>query len=86
MSQRFARRCVDARSAYVGTMKAFMILLVVAAALATVGVLARGIYIMATGKDATGRRSNQLMWYRVMFQGLTVLLVVLFMAIAGRHG
>lgn len=66
-------------------MKAFLILFIVLTALATVAVLGRGIYIMASGKDVGGKRSNQMMWYRVLFQGLTIALVVLLASVAARH-
>jgi mannose/cellobiose epimerase-like protein (N-acyl-D-glucosamine 2-epimerase family) len=59
-------------------MKPFIILLVVLGALATGAALVRGIFIMASGRDDSGRRSNQMMWYRVLFQGATVLLLCLF--------
>ncbi|MBA3931191.1 MAG: hypothetical protein C0521_16550 [Xanthomonas sp.] len=62
-------------------MNGILIFFIVMGALATVAVLARGIFVMASGKDMTGRRSNQLMWYRVLFQGLTVAFVVLFLLI-----
>jgi hypothetical protein len=44
-------------------------------ALVTAGALARGIYIMASGKDVSGRKSNQMMWYRVLFQGVAIALI-----------
>lgn len=65
-------------------MNGILIFFIVMGALATVAVLARGIFVMASGKDMTGRRSNQLMWYRVLFQGLTVAVVILFLLL-GRH-
>jgi hypothetical protein len=65
-------------------MKPFLILLIVLGALATGVVLVRGILIMANGKDDSGRRSNQMMWYRVLFQGITVALVFIFAAIMAK--
>jgi Hypoxia induced protein conserved region len=65
-------------------MKPFLILLVVLGALATGVVLVRGILIMASGKDPSGRRSNQMMWYRVLFQGVTIALVVIFAALMAK--
>ncbi len=44
-------------------------------AFVTAGALARGIYIMASGKDVSGRKSNQMMWYRVLFQGIAIALI-----------
>lgn len=66
-------------------MRIFMIFLIIAAAIATIFVLGRGIYIMASGKDVTGEKSNQMMWYRVLFQGLTIALVVAMAAMANKH-
>jgi hypothetical protein len=60
-----------------------LIILIVLAALATLFVLARGVLNMAQGKDLTGQRSQQLMRKRVMFQALTILLVVLLLVLAG---
>lgn len=65
-------------------MNGILIFFIVMGALATAFVLVRGILTMASGKDLTGRRSNQLMWYRVLFQGATVAVVILFLLI-GRH-
>jgi len=57
-----------------------LIVLMIVAALATLGVLARGIIIMARGKDTGGVQSNKMMSYRVAFQALTiVIIVVLFL-------
>ena len=58
-------------------MNTFLIVLMVLAALATLGVLARGIFIMASGRDITGRQSNKMMTYRVAFQALAILFIVL---------
>jgi hypothetical protein len=60
-----------------------LIILIVLAALATLIVLVRGVLNMAQGKDLTGQRSQQLMRKRVMFQALTILLVVLLLVLAG---
>lgn len=65
-------------------MKPFLILLVVLGALATGAALVRGIFIMASGKDDGGKRSNQMMWYRVLFQGITVALVFIFAALMSK--
>ncbi len=56
-----------------------LIVLMIAAALATLSVLARGIIIMARGKDVGGIQANKMMSYRVAFQALTIIIVaVLF--------
>ena len=61
-----------------------LIVLMIAAALATLAMLARGIVTMARGKDITGVQSNKLMSYRVAFQGLTIVIVVILFLI-NRH-
>lgn len=58
-------------------MQVALIVLMVFAALATLGVLARGIIIMARGKDVGGKKSNLMMSYRVAFQGLAIIFIVL---------
>lgn len=58
-------------------MQAMLIALMVLAAIATLTVLARGIVIMARGKDIGGKRSNLMMSYRVGFQALAILFIVL---------
>ena len=54
-----------------------LIVFMVAAALATLGVLARGIVIMARGKDITGKQSNKMMSYRVAFQALAIVFIII---------
>lgn len=63
-------------------MNALIIAVIVLGALLTLGALARGIYIMASGRDITGRQSNQMMWYRVLFQGGTILAIIILMLMA----
>lgn len=58
-------------------MQATLIIFMVLAALMTLGVLARGIIIMARGKDVTGKQSNKMMSYRVAFQALAISFVVI---------
>lgn len=61
-------------------MQATLIIFMVLAALMTLGVLARGIIIMARGKDITGQQSNKMMSYRIAFQALAIIfIVILFM-------
>ena len=65
-------------------MNTFMIVLIVIGALLTVGALVRGLFLLASGKDVSGKKQNQMMWYRILFQGLTVLVViVLLLSIGG---
>ena len=59
----------------------FIILLVVAVLL-TATMLVRGVIVMARGKDITGVQSNKLMSYRVAFQGLAILIVVILILLA----
>lgn len=62
-----------------------LIILMILAALATLTVLARGIVIMARGKDVTGVQSNKMMSYRVAFQLLAIVIIVILFLI-NRHG
>ncbi len=59
----------------------FVLILVMAAA--TLYILIKGVVGMAQGKDLTGQRSQQLMRKRVLFQAITIILVILFLLIAG---
>lgn len=60
-------------------MTTFLIILIVLGAGATLFILVKGVIGMAQGKDITGRRSQELMRKRVMFQAITILLAVLFL-------
>ena len=57
----------------------FLTILVVVFAGATLFVLVKGVIGMAQQKDITGRRSQELMRKRVMFQAITVLIAVLLL-------
>jgi hypothetical protein len=61
-------------------MQTLLILLIVAAALATLFVLVKGVIGMAQGRDITGQRSQALMRKRVLYQGVTIMLVILLLA------
>ena len=61
-----------------------LIVLMIAAALATLGVLVRGIVVMARGKDDTGVQSNRLMSYRVAFQ-FTAIVIIVIIFLLNRH-
>lgn len=65
-------------------MNSFIIILIVLAAIATAVVLVRGVITMAQGKDIGGKQSNKMMSYRVAFQLLTILLVLLLLWVGGR--
>jgi hypothetical protein len=67
-------------------MSMFVLVLIVLVALATLYVLVQGVIGMAQGKDITGQRSQNLMRKRVMFQTLAVLLIILFLVLAGSGG
>ncbi len=58
-------------------MQTILIILILLGAGATLYILVRGVIGMAQGRDITGQRSQELMRKRVLFQALTVLLVVL---------
>ncbi len=62
-------------------MNTLLIVFMVLAALATLGVLARGIITMARGKDITGQQSNRMMTYRVGLQALAILFIIILFAI-----
>lgn len=67
-------------------MQTLLIILITAAALATLYVLVKGVIGMAQGKDVTGQRSQELMRKRVMFQALAIVLVILLLVMAGNGG
>lgn len=67
-------------------MSSIVLVLVILGALATLGVLVRGIFVMARGKDITGKQSNRLMSYRVLLQLFTVVMVVLLIIIVRAGG
>jgi hypothetical protein len=64
-------------------MEAVLPILVVLAALATLGVLLFGVVNMAKGGNP--QRSNKLMQLRVWMQGAALLLFVIFMLLFHRH-
>jgi hypothetical protein len=67
-------------------MKILLFILIFAMAGATLFILVKGVIGMAQGKDLTGQRSQQLMRKRVLFQAVTIILVILFLLLAsGRH-
>lgn len=58
----------------------WLIVLIIAAALATLAVLGMGIVTMARGDDISGKKSNKLMQMRVLAQGATIVLIIIFVA------
>jgi hypothetical protein len=64
-------------------MDVFLFILIAIAAGATLFVLAKGVIGMAQGKDVSGVRSQQLMRKRVTYQAVAIVLVILFLMVAG---
>lgn len=60
-------------------MQTLLLLLVVVAAGFTLYTLVRGVIGMAQGRDLTGQRSQELMRKRVLYQGVAILLAILFL-------
>jgi hypothetical protein len=67
-------------------MQPLLFVLIFLMAGATLFILVKGVIGMAQGKDITGQRSQQLMRKRVLFQAITIVLVILFLLMAsGKH-
>lgn len=62
-------------------MQTTLIIFMILSAVATLGVLARGIIIMARGKDVTGEQSNRMMSLRVALQAFAILFIVILFLI-----
>jgi hypothetical protein len=67
-------------------MQGFLFILIIIAAAATLYILVKGVIGMAQGKDITGVRSQALMRKRVMFQAITIILVILLLLVARGSG
>lgn len=74
-------------------MSIFLILLLIAAMIATVAALVRGIVIFlrtteadlnGTGPSTPGLRANKMMQARIFFQAIAILIVVLILMFAGK--
>jgi hypothetical protein len=72
-------------------METFLIILIVLAAIGALVSLIRGIVaflktsqadLTGTGPNTSGLRQNKMMWRRVQFQALAVVLVVLFLMLS----
>jgi hypothetical protein len=63
-------------------MEPLLAVLIVLAAGATLFVLAKGVIGMAQQKDLSGRRSQELMRKRVLFQAVAILLAVVLLLVA----
>ncbi len=76
-------------------MSTFLALLLIAAMIATVVALVRGVVIFlknagdevrsGEGPSAASLQSNKMMVYRIMFQGIAIMLIVLLLLLYGRH-
>ena len=62
-------------------MRVFFFVLVIAAAAITLGVLITGLIAMARGGEFNRKHSNRLMRYRVIAQGIAILLFAITMMI-----
>jgi len=63
-----------------------LVILLVAAAGATLFVLIKGVINMAQQKDLTGQRSQELMRKRVLFQAIAILIAIVLLLVAGGGG
>ena len=59
-------------------------LLVLGAVLIVAVILGGGLYSLLRGGEFARKYSNTLMWYRVGFQGLAVLIIMLAILFSGR--
>jgi zinc transporter ZupT len=67
-------------------MSVLLLILIFAAAGATLYILVKGVVNMAQQKDITGQRSQQLMRQRVLLQAAAVAVAVLLLMMAsGKH-
>ena len=67
-------------------MSTMLVILIIAAMLATAFVLVKGVVAMASGKDVGGVKQQKLMRQRVFYQAIAVVLVVLFLMLARSNG
>lgn len=63
-------------------MTTILVILIVLAAGATLFILVKGVIGMASGKDITGQRSQELMRKRILFQAIAIVLVILLLLVA----
>ena len=78
-------------------MQTFLFILLIAAMLATVVMLVRGLAIFllnasenvkgegGSGPTASALKSNKMMQYRIFFQAIAIVIVVLILFIAGKN-
>jgi len=67
-------------------MKWILVLLLVAAAGATLFVLIKGVIGMAQQKDITGQRSQALMQKRILFQAIAIIIAILLLLVMRSGG
>jgi hypothetical protein len=67
-------------------MSTILIILLIAAMVATAYVLVRGVIAMASGKVGSSEQQQQWMRRRVLFQALAIVFVVLILVMAGTSG
>lgn len=76
-------------------MNTFLFILLIAAMLATVAMLVRGlvIFLMSASAEVKGEggpsssalKSNKAMQYRIFFQAIAIVIVVLILLVAGKN-
>ena len=76
--------CRGAKTHYIAVMSGFVMVLLVLAMLATVGVLFFGLFSMARGGEFNQRNSNKLMRARIICQAVALALFALLMVIMGK--
>jgi len=74
--------CAAGKERYISAMHSLLTILIPIAMLATLAVLGLGVYQMIRGGDP--RRSNKLMQYRVVLQGVALLLFAILMMVFKR--
>ena len=67
---------------YILPMNTVIVIFLILCLVLVLGTLATGLISMARGGENAPKRSNTFMRYRVVFQGIGLLLVVILMAIA----
>lgn len=72
--------------AYMTTMSALLIILIVLAMFGTAFVLVKGVVAMASGKDIGGVRQQKLMRQRVLLQAGAIVFVMLFLLLSRSGG
>jgi hypothetical protein len=63
-------------------MEILLIIALVLLLLAVLGVLGRGIFLMASGGDSSSAKQNKAMQWRVLLQAGAIIVVVLILALA----